>query len=79
MPSFFARVLGIASFPVSRTSKAEFILPVAMGSPQNYYGVFGDIRDATFTGPQSGLTAGYKAPTTASTNTECTPTNCDWT
>jgi Flp pilus assembly protein TadG len=39
VPSFFARVIGIASFPVSRTSKAEFILPVPMGSPQNYYGV----------------------------------------
>ena len=33
------------SFPISRTSKAEFILPVAMGSPENYYGVFG--RSAT--------------------------------
>ncbi len=38
-PSFFARVIGIASFPITRTSKAEFILPVPMGSPQNYYGV----------------------------------------
>ena len=53
VPSFFARVIGIASFPVNRTSKAEFILPVAMGSPENYYGVFGDIQDATFTGPHS--------------------------
>ena len=33
VPSFFARVIGIASFPVSRTSKAEFILPVADGQP----------------------------------------------
>ena len=37
--SFFARVIGVSSFPISRTSKAEFILPVPMGSPQNYYGV----------------------------------------
>ena len=62
VPSFFARVIGIASFPVNRTSKAEFILPVAMGSPENYYGVFGDIKDATFTGPQTSDT-GFDAPT----------------
>ena len=37
--SFFARVIGVSAFPVSRTSKAEFILPVPMGSPQNYFGV----------------------------------------
>ena len=39
VPTFFARVFGIQSFPLSRTAKAEFILPVPMGSPQNYYGV----------------------------------------
>ena len=77
-PSFFARVIGLASFPITRTSKAEFILPVAMGSPENYYGVFGDIKDATFTGPQTTDT-GFKAPTAATANSECTPTACSWT
>ena len=33
------RVIGIESIGVTRTSKAEFTLPVPMGSPQNYYGV----------------------------------------
>jgi hypothetical protein len=37
--TYFARVFGIASFPARRDAKAEFVLPVPMGSPQNYYGV----------------------------------------
>lgn len=37
--TFFMRVVGITSIPISRTGKAEFTLPVPMGSPQNYYGV----------------------------------------
>jgi hypothetical protein len=78
IPSFFARVIGVASFPIARTSKAEFILPVAMGSPENYYGVFGDIRKATFTGPTTTDT-GFKAATAIPAATKCTPANCDWT
>jgi len=37
--TFFLRVVGIQSLNASRASKAEFVLPVPMGSPQNYYGV----------------------------------------
>ena len=37
--TYFARVLGLTSLNASRTSKADFVLPVPMGSPQNYYGV----------------------------------------
>ena len=37
--TFFARVMGITSWPAQRTAKAEFVLPVPMGSPQHYYGV----------------------------------------
>lgn len=37
--TFFARVVGIASFPAGRAAKAEFVLPVPMGSPLNYYGI----------------------------------------
>jgi Flp pilus assembly protein TadG len=37
--TFFARVAGIDSFPARRVSKSDFVLPVPMGSPQNYYGV----------------------------------------
>ena len=76
VPSFFARVIGIASFPVARTSKAEFILPVAMGSPENYYGVFGKIKDATFTGTTTADT-GFKAPTNTAASSKCSP-SCNW-
>ncbi len=47
--TYFARVLGFASFNAVVTSKAEYILPVPMGSPENYYGVFGLTRGLTET------------------------------
>ena len=34
---------------VGVTGAAEYVLPVPMGSPENYYGVFGTLRGATFT------------------------------
>lgn len=37
--TFFARMFGIANFAGNRYARAEFILPVPMGSPQNYYGI----------------------------------------
>ncbi len=42
--TFFMRVIGITSIQASRTAKAEYVLPVPMGSPENYYGVFGPLR-----------------------------------
>ena len=33
----------------TRSARAEYVLPVAMGSPENYYGVFGQVRNATTT------------------------------
>jgi Flp pilus assembly protein TadG len=42
--TFFMRVFGINSITATRTGKAEFVLPVPMGSPENYYGVFGPLR-----------------------------------
>jgi Flp pilus assembly protein TadG len=47
--TFFMRIFGIKSIVATRSSKALFTLPVPMGSPENYYGVFGKLRDATFT------------------------------
>jgi Putative Flp pilus-assembly TadE/G-like len=48
--TYFAKVAGIASFPARREAKADFVLPVPMGSPQNYYGVgFYEGRVATTT------------------------------
>lgn len=37
--TFFMRVLGINEIQAVRRAKAEYVLPVPMGSPQNYYGV----------------------------------------
>jgi Flp pilus assembly protein TadG len=37
--TYFARLFGVTSFTASRRAKAEFILPVPMGSPENYYGI----------------------------------------
>jgi hypothetical protein len=42
--TFFARVIGVNSFHTSRSSKAEYVLPVPMGSPENYYGIYGMVR-----------------------------------
>ncbi len=71
---FFMRIFGINSIMATRTSKAEFVLPVPMGSPQNWYGVFGPIRNqrqnttttapaySTHDGPRS---SGFKVATTS--------------
>jgi hypothetical protein len=37
--TFFARLFGVTSFAARRNARAEFILPVPMGSPENYYGI----------------------------------------
>ncbi len=37
--TFFIRVIGFNTLPVQRTASAEFVLPVPMGSPLNYYGI----------------------------------------
>jgi hypothetical protein len=39
VPTFFMRVFGINSINATRSSKGEYVMPVPMGSPQNYYGV----------------------------------------
>jgi hypothetical protein len=40
VPTFFSRIFGINAFTVSRMSKAVYVTPVPMGSPQAYYGIF---------------------------------------
>lgn len=39
VPTFFIKILGFDSITATRSSSAEFVLPVPMGSPLNYYGV----------------------------------------
>jgi Flp pilus assembly protein TadG len=41
--TFFMGIFGFDQVRVTRTAKADFVLPVPMGSPLNYYGV-GDFR-----------------------------------
>jgi Flp pilus assembly protein TadG len=38
--TFFLRIIGIQTLTATRSSKALFVLPVPMGSPENYYGVY---------------------------------------
>jgi Putative Flp pilus-assembly TadE/G-like len=44
VPTFFSRIFGINFFTVTRSSKAVFVQPVPMGSPENYYGTFGPFK-----------------------------------
>ncbi len=76
--TYFARVVGIDSFPASRISKAEYVLPVPMGSPENYYGVFGKVRTpdggTTVTDVDSDVTA-WRSPTTSPSGNWANPSN----
>jgi hypothetical protein len=47
--TFFFGLFGFDHVTVNRTAKAEYVLPVPMGSPENYYGVFGLARGLTST------------------------------
>ena len=70
--TFFARALGIGSLPARVDSKAEYVLPVPMGSPENYYGVFGKVRHPgggiTETTTDSGTTSYFDPSTTPAGN-----------
>ena len=44
VPTFFMRLFGINSIQATRKAAAEYVLPVPMGSPLNYFGAFGDLR-----------------------------------
>src|SRR3989442_652880 len=37
--TFFARLFGVSSFTARRNARAEFVLPIPMGSPLDYYGI----------------------------------------
>jgi Putative Flp pilus-assembly TadE/G-like len=82
--TFFLGLIGMNQVIVSRNAHAEYVLPVPMGSPENYYGVFGAVRDATFTTPASstGPTTGgvQDTGTGASAKTDTTvPGAANWT
>ncbi len=81
--TFFSRIVGINSWPAQRVARADFILPVPMGSPQNYFGV-GTLRGTTnvpntthtqATGGGSGFDVATSAPGTAVWTTNPTTGN----
>ena len=64
--TYFMKLFGMNEIPASRTAQAEYVLPVPMGSPENYFGVFGLVRTP------SGGTTSYT--TTSYTTTLLLPT-----
>lgn len=42
--TFFLKLIGMETIVISRRAEAEYVLPVPMGSPLNYYGVYGTVR-----------------------------------
>jgi hypothetical protein len=78
--TFFARVFGINSFPAVRNSKAEYVLPVPMGSPDAWYGIFGTLRTpagGTNVSSTSTLDTGLDHPTSVPSTVWSNPTRAD--
>ncbi len=73
--TYFARAIGITTWNASRQAKADFILPVPMGSPQNYYGVGtlkGTTLVSTVTDHIAAKNSGMDVPTTSPAGTPWT-------
>lgn len=56
--TFFMRLFGVTTIPGSARSMAEYVLPVPMGSPDSYYGVFGQLRTPSGGTTSSSTTSG---------------------
>lgn len=61
-PTFFVRLFGINSWTITRVARAGYQLPVPMGSPENFYGVY------CLTTP-SNLNCANNAPVTGAAST----------
>jgi hypothetical protein len=71
VPTYFMKLFGMNQIPARRTSQAEYVLPVPMGSPENYFGVFGQVRTpsgSTTTTTTTSYVTTQLLPTTASGN-----------
>lgn len=77
--TFFARAVGINSFPLFVQAKADYVLPVPMGSPENYYGVFGTVRHpgggVTTTNPFNNVSTGNISASAVNAGTWTNPSN----
>ncbi len=78
VPTFFMRAFGISAIAGTRNAKAEYVLPVPMGSPESYYGVFGTLRTPAGGTNVTTTTTGVSGPllaTTAPSGSWTTPLN----
>ena len=78
--TFFARVIGINAWQASRDAHSEYVLPVPMGSPQQWYGVGTfDAVKATQGADVAGATTntGYDQSSTTPAGTWTNPGNAD--
>jgi Flp pilus assembly protein TadG len=79
VPTYFMHLFGINQVAARATSQAEYVLPVPMGSPENYFGVFGQVRTpaggTTFTSTTLTLTSSLLLPTTSPSGNWTTPAN----
>jgi hypothetical protein len=67
--TFFMHLFGINTITASRRAAAEYVLPVPMGSPLNYFGVYGSLRTPTgYTQDATDPRYPGNAPTTVWTN-----------
>ena len=69
--TFFMKVAGIQTLDAARFSKAEFVLPVPMGSPENYYGLGTFVKMVSTTTPYTTATI----PSSTGTGSWTTPGN----
>jgi hypothetical protein len=76
--TFFLGLIGMNQVIISRTAHAEYVLPVPMGSPENYYGVFGKVRDATMTTTSTSSVTGA-SQTAGPQNATTAPAGTPWT
>ncbi len=79
-PTFFMKLFGITTMKAQVTSQAEYVLPVPMGSPENYYGVFGQLRTPAGGTNQSQTVSESSSlilPTAISGTTWTTPANAE--
>ena len=64
--TFFLRTIGIQGISATRSSRALYVVPVPMGSPQNYYGVY-QLNCATGC-PSAGLAGFWRLGESSGTN-----------
>ena len=75
--TFFMQIFGFDTLRITRDAKAEYVLPVPMGSPESYYGVFGALRTPAggVWQPQAVVSAGPRTSTAVTSSSTSTGTN----